>query len=191
MIKFEIRYEGDKIKGTVPSSWEELTVKQWAALRPENRDLEIVSILSGIDLEILENTKGDLSPVVEMVYKALADMPSDLKDLPRQAITIMGKRVAFPKNLDFTRYGQKALTKNLLRDAEDMRAIIADVFAIYAQPSIDGKFDSNNLEPIKKAIEAMPIIQVLPWVIFFLKRLRRLKINLLIASDPFLYQLIK
>jgi hypothetical protein len=78
-----------------------------------------------------------------------------------------------------------------LSDAEDMRAIIADVFAIYAQPSIDGKFDSNNLEPIKKAIEAMPIIQVLPWVIFFLKRLKRLKINLLIASDPFLYQLIK
>jgi hypothetical protein len=37
MKRFKIYHDDDIIGGQIPDSWEELTVKQWAALRPDDR----------------------------------------------------------------------------------------------------------------------------------------------------------
>ena len=173
MKKFKIEYQEEVILGQIPDSWEELTVKQWAALRPNVTDLELLSILSGIDLGYLENTRADLSPAIDHVYQSIKHMPEDLNHLEKKPLFILGHQIKFPKDINFARYGQKAMVKNAIQEAEDMREIVADVIAIYAQPSIDGKFDSANLEPIKKAINSLPIITAWPWAVFFFKKLKQ------------------
>jgi hypothetical protein len=65
-----------------------------------------------------------------------------------------------------------------------MREIVADALAIYAQPLIDGKFDGHKLEPIKKAIESLPIVLAFPWCVFFLRSLNALKTTLSIDWQP-------
>lgn len=175
MKRFKIHYDDDIIGGQIPDLWEELTVKQWAALRPNVSDLELLSVLSGIDLGYLENTEADLSPAIEHVYQSIKDMPEDLNHLARKPLNILGHQIKFPKDINFARYGQKAMVKNAIQGAEDMREIVSDVIAIYAQPSIDGKFDSAKLDPIKKAIDNLPIIMAWPWAVFFLKKLSALR----------------
>ena len=71
------------------------------------------------------------------------------------------------------------MVKNAIQGAEDMREIVSDVIAIYAQPSINGKFDSAKLEPIKKAVDSLPIIMAWPWAVFFLRKLNALKMTYL------------
>jgi hypothetical protein len=185
MKRFKIYHDDDIIGGQIPDSWEELTVKQWAALRPDVTDLELLSILSNIDLSYLENTRADLSPAIEHVYHSIKDMPADLNKLPKKAISLLGHQIKFPKDLNFERYGQKAMVKNLIKDKEDMREVVAEVFAIYAQPSIDGKFDSAKIKPIIKAVEALPIISVFPWALFFLKKCAALKRSYLVDWNQY------
>ena len=76
------------------------------------------------------------------------------------------------------------MLKKLTQDKDDMREIVADALAIYAQPLIDGKFDGHKLEPIKKAIESLPIVLAFPWCVFFLRSLNALKTTYLIDWQP-------
>jgi len=176
MKRFKIYHDDDIIGGQIPDSWEEITVKQWAAMRPNSEPIELLSIFSNIDLSHLENTRADLSPIIEHIYeKLILNGMNELDHRPRKDISILGHQIKFPKDINFARYGQKAMVKNAIQGAEDMREIVSDVIAIYAQPSIDGKFDSAKLEPIKKAVDSLPIIMAWPWAVFFLKKLTALK----------------
>ena len=110
-------------------------------------------------------------------------MPEDLNHLEKKPLFILGHQIKFPKDINFARYGQKAMVKNAIQEAEDMREIVADVIAIYAQPSIDGKFDSANLEPIKKAINSLPIITAWPWAVFFFQEIKTKEESLSLELD--------
>jgi len=184
MKRFKIHHDDDIIGGQIPDSWEELTVKQWAALRPDVTDLELLSILSNIDLSYLENTRADLSPAIEHVYHSIKDMPADLNKLPKKAISLLGHQIKFPKDLNFERYGQKFMLKKLQQEKDDMREVVADALAIYAQPLIAGTFDGTKLDPIQKALASLPLLLALPSCLFFLTTLNASKMTSLVDWQP-------
>ena len=185
MKKFKIYNDDDIIGGQIPDSWEEITVKQWAAMRPNSEPIELLSIFSNIDLSHLENTRADLSPIIQHIYeKLILNGMNELDHRPRKDLSILGHQIKFPKDLNFERYGQKFMLKKLTQDKDDMREIVADALAIYAQPLIDGKFDGHKLEPIKKAIESLPIVLAFPWCVFFLRSLNALKTTLSVDWQP-------
>jgi len=169
------------IKIKVPGSWAELSVKQFLTLEAGGTDIEILSGLSGNSLEEIENTNVDLSPAMERVAQIYSQKPPDLEKQKKGKIIIEGKEIKFPTSLNFTRFGQKSMTKNLIRDNERLELIVSEVFAIYAQPLIDGKFISERIPEIKRIVDNLPIISVFPYTVFFFKRLRRLKLTLLIS----------
>ena len=177
-MKLKIKHLGSTQLGEIPSCFEDLTVKQFLFLEAGGTDMEIISILSGINLEYIENTGVDLAPAMEAINNLYNEKPIDLQKQKKGKIVIEGKVINFPTTLDFTRFGQKSMTKNLIRDNEKLELIVAEVFAIYAQPLIDGKFDSDRIPAIKAIVENLPIIKVFPYTVFFFKRLRRLKNSL-------------
>jgi hypothetical protein len=166
------------IKIKIPGTFEELTVKQFLKLEAGGTDMEILSVLSGESLEEIENTDVDLSPAMARVAELYNSKPPDLTKQKRSKIIIEGKEIKFPSSLDFTRFGQKSMTKNLINDNEKLELIVSEVFAIYAQPLIDGKFISERIPEIKELVDNLPIISVFPYTVFFFKRLRRLKNSL-------------
>lgn len=186
MIKLTINHEGEKITGEIPSKFEELSVKQFLALEGKENDIQILSVLSGLDVSFLENTNTDLTPTLEKIYFLLNNKPPDLMKAPKKDIVLEGKKIRFPKTLDFTRYGQKSMVKNLILEEEKVERIIAEVFAVYAQPLIDGKFDSSRIPALKLHIEKMPIISVFPYAVFFFKKLNELKNTLPVNLAQFL-----
>ena len=185
MKRFKIYHDDDIIGGQIPDSWEEITVKQWAAMRPNSEPIELLSIFSNIDLSHLENTTADLSPIIRHIYeKLILDGMNKLDHRPRKPLSILGHEIKFPKDLNFERYGQKFMLKKLQQEKDDMREVVADALAIYAQPLIDGKFDGHKLEPIKKAIESLPIVLAFPWCLFFLKTLNASKRTSIVDWQP-------
>tara|TARA_B110000046_G_scaffold174665_1_gene198615 strand:- start:921 stop:1484 length:564 start_codon:yes stop_codon:yes gene_type:complete len=185
MKRFKIYHDDDIIGGQIPDSWEEITVKQWAAMRPNSEPIELLSIFSNIDLSHLENTRADLNPIIRHIYeKLILDGMNKLDHRPRKPLSILGHEIKFPKDLNFERYGQKFMLKKLQQEKDDMREVVADALAIYAQPLIDGKFDGHKLEPIKKAIESLPIVLAFPWCLFFLKTLNASKRTSIVDWQP-------
>jgi hypothetical protein len=182
MIPLKIVHEGETLSGLLPEAWGEVTVSGWVALQTAKTDSEILGALSGIDPLKIDNTNADLSPAFEKLYEYLNERPEGFDDIVSQVIELEGKRVDFPKSLEFTRFGQNSMLKNLIRaNADDLEKIIPEVFAIYCQPLIDGDFTRERVPYFTKIINNLPITEVRPHVLFFLNRLRRLKINLLIG----------
>jgi hypothetical protein len=181
-MRLIIEHEGEQQIGVIPSTFEDLSVKQFLALEAGGTDLQILSVLSGIDLTYIENTGVDLSPAMQKIYRLMNQKPPDLNKAKKQKIIIEGKEINFPKTLNFTRYGQKSMVKNLIQANDDkLELIVSEVFAIYAQPILDGNFDSSRIPAITEVVDNMKIIDVFPYAVFFLERLKRLKIVLSIS----------
>jgi DNA repair exonuclease SbcCD nuclease subunit len=125
--------------------------------------------LTGVDLSILENTRTDLQPTLNAIYTALHESRPDFNSMAKKPIRYKGQTIRFPK-FEFTTFGQKAMVNSLL-DSSKPADIVADVFAIYLQPVIEGKFDSKRVPEIKKEVLSMRIIFVWPWVAFFFRKL--------------------
>ena len=163
------------IKLKVPARFEDLTVKQFLALEAAVSDCEVLAALSGQSLEEIENTDVDLSPAMAKVGELYNSKPLDLDKQKKGKIVIEGKDIKFPTSLNFTRFGQKSMVKNLIANTDKIELIVSEVFAIYAQPIIDGKFISDRVPEIKEVVDNLPIISVFPYAVFFFVRLRRLK----------------
>jgi len=102
MKRFKIHHDDDIIGGQIPDSWEEITVKQWAAMRPNSEAMELLSIFSNIDLSHLENTRADLSPIIDHIYeKLILDGMNKLDNRPRKPLNILGHEIKLPKDLNF------------------------------------------------------------------------------------------
>ncbi len=177
-MKFTIKHEGKEINATLPDSWNDLTVKQFISLNDKLTPLERLSSLSNTNLSFIENTGTDLQPAIDYLNKVFAKVPPDLKKLKKGNIRFEGKTIKPPKNLNFTRFGQKSMIKNLIQSDNTIENMVAEVFAIYVQPLLDGKFDSKRIEEITKQVLKMKITAVFPWVVFFFRQLKKLKSHL-------------
>ena len=177
-MKFTIKHEGREVNATLPDSWNDLTVKQFLDLNKKLTPLEVLASLSNLNLSFIENTNSDLTPAINYLNNLFAKVPPDLTKLKKKPIIFEGKTIKVPKNLNFTRFGQKSLIKGLIESEETVENMVSEVFAIYLQPVLDGKFDSKRLPAIEKQVLKMSITAVFPWVTFFFLQLRILKNSL-------------
>lgn len=181
MIKLTIKHAGETISGDLPETWREIKVKHFIGMNSNLNEFELISLLSGIDRSILENTETSMEPAIVRMNQLFNQPPPELEKLERKTLTMDGKKIVFPKSINFTRYGQKSMVKNLIQENEKLEQIVPDVFAIYAQPIIDGRFNSERIDAIKHDVENMPIMSVFPHVLFFFKKLNALKVTLQLA----------
>lgn len=175
MKQIRIKHEGADIIGSVPEKWSELKVKHFLLLEEDFNEVDFISVFMDVDKATIENTKGDLKPVVKAITNLFTEKPPNFQDAKKESVLLEGKELKFPDKLDFTRFGQKAMLKNIVSNPDGFDKDIPLIFAIYAQPLIDGKFDSTRIDRVKDLVNELPIEQVYPYVVFFFKRLNELK----------------
>lgn len=185
MKQIRIKHEGADIIGSVPEKWSELKVKHFLLLEEDFNEVDFISVFMGVDKQIIENTKGDLKPVVKAITNLFTEKPPNFQEAKKEPVLLEGKELKFPDKLDFTRFGQKAMLKNIVSNPDGFDKDIPLIFAIYAQPLIDGKFDSTRIERVKDLVNELPIEQVYPYVVFFFKRLNALRNHFLAKSQLF------
>lgn len=165
-------------KVTIPTKWEELTLKQFCELikvyeKEDNEVLDVVEVLSG-------KTKSELrlmpAEFVDTMLHHLQFMNTPLNVEPDSKITINGEtyKVNYTEKLKF---GEWTDAETVLRDKD-----YASLLAILARKEgevYDDDFIADKLDKRIEFYNSLPITKALILINFFLK----LRLNYLLYSQ--------
>lgn len=178
------------ISTTLPSSWEDVSIGQWAELVRHHNDLSpfrMLSIFSGVPYKTCINIDSEKfdSRIFE-VLDFIRESPINVHALERpEHITIGENKITPPSDPGKCTIGQKLTLQALCRMAQEENGSHADLvinaLAVYLQPVIDGPmFDDEKIESTRITILNTPLVESYPWGAFFLTGyIRYLKL-----SDP-------
>src|SRR3990167_447436 len=171
MIPFKAKYKDSEIFFGVPTSYNELTLKQLVQLNEwDKKDIiKLIAILCNIDYDVLFNSRmldidTQILPLLEWVKE-----PRNYQQLlvPKQ-ITIDGKQYDVPADIAVKTLGQKiSLQLHLAQEQKENKDVIDCIpfaLAVYFQPEVTGR-DYSEDEAIKlipaimncKMLEAYPV----------------------------------
>lgn len=176
MIRIKI---GDELFD-VPTSWAEVSVRQFMALRQWNdRDFcSLLSILSGASREEIFACKNiDLD---EQVIPRISFVEKPIKDSiieKQRTIMINGKRYPIPTDLDLCTFGQKlALQEKMAHYYNTEKSTVSCIpiaVAIYMFPIVTGnKYSTADAEKfMDDFVMDCPIVEAWSVANFFLRKL--------------------
>jgi hypothetical protein len=166
------------ISTTLPSSWEDVTIGQWADLVRHHNDLSafrLLSIFSGVPYKTCINIDSDkFDPRVFDMLDFIRENPIDVHGLERlEQITIGERKVTPPSDPGKCTIGQKLTLQALCRMAQESNGshaeLVINALAVYLQPLIDGPgFDDEKVEATKITINNTLLVESYPWGSFFL-----------------------
>lgn len=164
---FKFEFEGKTLSANVPKNWNEVTVKQLQGMNFKQWDgrdvVELLSILSGADLQALYATESKPMEAVFTAMEFLKEPPPDWTAIKHaKYLTFWGKDFWVPYDLESEAFG---LMIEFQQMAEENN--IAAICALYMQPVIDKRIDKKRRAAIEKYILKMPILDILPVVNFF------------------------
>lgn len=164
----------------IPDRWDEITLSQliqFRTLTDEINAVRVLSILTGLDYDILNNFKSDGFDTVINALGFLGE-PFNEFELPRkESITIRGKVIPVITKPDLEKIGQKLMMQGYVNRCVKNKVphctMIAMVVAIYYAPKLreDGLFKEADLDVLITEIEQMRVVDVYPEASFFLSGL--------------------
>jgi len=153
MIPFKIN---GKKKINLPTSWEDLTIKQVESIIDETDPLIILNKITGLPEKYL----SDIFPYLEFILTTI-----NLDDVQPSNYIYLNKEIHNVPDIKEKTIGQKILFQTVLSKqlkATDIVLISKDLFAIYFYEVITGKeFD------VKKYNEITPMIEDVSFITFF------------------------
>lgn len=172
MIPFKIGKENYLL----PTSYAELTIGQFIALRKSDGDvMDLISILLGVDKSYL-SLLSDLDIDIKIIpYIEFLKEDFDLQNyLVPDFIEYKGKLYNRPKGIGVSSFGQKiALQKELSNYDNDIDCFPV-CLAIYMQPIIDNKpFDYERALEMVPDFEKVKLSEAYPFCSFFLLNYKR------------------
>lgn len=163
----------------IPTSWSEITVKQYHELMLHGDDMNhvrLLSIFTGLTYDVLVNMPCD-----EFLVKAVPEMEFTSKEfnpfhLPRKkTITIGGKELRIILDPTKERFGQKLYMQQLVTNAIANKAnhitIVPASLACYYAPYLreDNKWDEKHVAEVEAMVWNMSIAEAFPEADFFLR----------------------
>jgi len=178
MINFTFKSEEGDIKVSAPSSWEEVSVEHFInPLFLSGNSMGLLSALSGIDREVLMNSRADITGQLTRMVEFMAKDPKGYKKQKRSdTITLMGKKCKVPKDIELERVGQKIMFQDVMSKHKLLYEGIPEAIAIYIIPELhpEGKFDDAMIPEVVEEIKKLRIVDVFPIADFFLTSYARL-----------------
>jgi hypothetical protein len=158
---------------SIPTSYEELTVRQFVAISKTTDLVDILSILSDIPREDWLNCSDIDIDITLAPWLAWLNIKKDWTALkPPQSIKLGERNIDIPRNLRVHTWGQKLLLEKIWRSVVNGQVneadTIAESVAIYLQPAIcESKFDDNKIDEVKEIINKLAIVDIYPIASFF------------------------
>lgn len=188
MIPYDLKHNGKSImKFSIPESWEESTLRQMIQWKEQSakgqiefcKQLEIMTGIPETDWENCSATNVDalLLPMLEWMKEPLSEQY--LMSLPvPETVTINGKAIEIPKDIDFKTFGQKItfqteMAKYAVKDTEGgitgfELSFFPVAIGIYCYPF--EKFEDKKAFEFAKECELLPLKIAFPLAAFFLRR---------------------
>lgn len=172
----------NEIEYLIPTSWEDVTLKQYADMLNHNisDSARLMSILTGIDYKVLINY--DLSQFDMMLLDHLQfinDTPDLYSTWEHRAIDIAGKKIEPPTSIDSKTWYQRSVLKQAVDGFAKVEAnnklkqypsLVNESITIYMQPMVsgDGKVDSEKYDQVRKDVWMMNVQDCYQLAGFFL-----------------------
>ena len=71
MIIAKFKHDGETTTAKLPGSWDEMKARHYLALETTKNPLELMALLSDVDLSKVINTRTDLTPVLSKMVELL------------------------------------------------------------------------------------------------------------------------
>lgn len=186
----KIEDKGQIYKGSVPTSWDDITLKEFYkfsefSLKPRKDFIQFYADMTGIPYEILyKSREGSVQTSIDALTAWLWQNPGDAelhkRPVPKTFKILIGiheKIVTVPKNLELKQLGQKyaisyyfqELKKTVKSQTEFALERAAGIIAIFMFQEFTGKEDFNLEEALlyKWRIMDLPATQMIPLSVFF------------------------
>ena len=175
MIVANFKHDGQTTTVKLPANWDEMKVRHYLALETTTNPLELMALLSDVDLSKILNTKTDLTPVLGKLVELLNSEFPDFKKANPRPMQIGGKTVKIPADFAKVTFGQSAMIDNYLAESDgDERRAIAQIMGVVLQPIIDkGPFNLDRAKHFEKLAGDLPIKTAFPNVFFFWQALKQ------------------
>ena len=169
MIIAKFKHDGQTTTAQIPANWDEMKVRHYLAIETTKNPLELMALLSDVDLTKVLNTKTDLTPVLSKLVELLNSELPDFKTKPRRTFEIDGKTVKIPSDFNGVTFGQSAMIETYLsQTGGDERKAILQIMGVILQPLLDkGVFDLERAKHFETLAGDLPIKTVFPNVFFF------------------------
>lgn len=189
MIQFKLN--GKKVK--VCSTWNDLTLNQYLQIQKLKDDfLQLVSICSGIDYELLKKAEitGLESVLVAVNFVSKPpEIPLSVTKLGKYTIPVDSKGQF---NIQYKRLDQFEDMRKIMSGCKDIGSITEaypQFVAIYLQPIRDGEYNYSKAMAMVDEVRELPALPVISLGSFFLIRLLTLsngtpKISLNTSPKP-------
>lgn len=171
MIQFKIN--GKKVQ--VCSTWNDLTLNQYLQVQKLKDDfLQLVSICSGLDYEILKKAEiVGLESVIESVkfVSKPPEIPSSVSKIGKYTIPLDSKGQF---NIQYKRLDQFEDMRKIMSGCKDIGSITEaypQFVAIYLQPIRDGEYNYSKAMAMVDEVRELPALPVISLGSFFLIRL--------------------
>jgi hypothetical protein len=174
MIQFKLN--GKKVQ--VATSWDDLSFNQYLQIQKLKDDyLQLVSVCSGIDYEILKKAEIiGLESVLEAV-KFISKppvIPETVSKIGKYTIPVDSKGQF---NVQFKRLDQFEDMRKIMANAKDIHSVtdsFPQYLAIYLQHIRDGEYSYQKAMDMVPEIRELPALQVISLGSFFLIKLLNL-----------------
>lgn len=173
---------------TVPTKWENLTLKQFQEIERETEGKEKVDILS--ILHILCNKEKDdvLSLPMEFVDMILAKLSFILTPMPpsepSNKITI-GKDTYIINTMNKLKTGEYVALNTVIKSDDKNYAAMLAILCRKEGEIYDSKFENEVFEERMKMFENMPVTKMMPLCAFFLQ------LSAVLEAPSQLYSMVK
>lgn len=172
-----IKFKANGIQYSCPTSWSEITFKQWKDLNNTENELEMITILTGIPENVItrisENSLIKLSLAIGFVAK-----PIQIRDYQTPESIKINEELSVPYVQDIKEktFGQKIYLQHTIQEnKENEQNLIPEVFLTYAQPYIDKKdFDLNRLIELKNSLDNVFFVDLYSVVIGYSDQLKNI-----------------
>ncbi len=181
MINFVFKgLEGEDIKVSAPNKWSDVLVSHFINPYFLSKDsLSLLSALSGIDRNVLLNSKADITGQLMAMTSFIAINPEgfNIKQCPEK-FKLRGVECLIPADIELERVGQKIMFQDAMVKHKFVYEAIPEAIAIYMAPGLNnGVFDDSLLPDIIEEVKGLRIIDVYPIAAFFLTSFRALVKN--------------
>ena len=178
MINFNFKLNSKTHLIQVPSSWHEVKVKHYKKLEElaPSLDYQVLACFTDFSFKDFGNgtSKDDLF-IIQELMSFLNNKDQLDKAKKKDKIKVGDKFIKPPKKVYLETIGQKSMARPILAkytDKIDPKIDdIIDLCAIYFQPAYTGSFNADLIPGIKHHIMEMRLIDIIPWFLFFFRKL--------------------
>lgn len=154
MIQFNIKTKDKTLRVSSPASWREINLGQLIDIETKwdkKNPVQLFSIISGLDIELLKNSKQEGLENKMMAICAFAyDQPNWEQLEKPKYIEIGSEAYITPKDISKKMLGQKIMINQIaIKEGVDLIKHIPRIVAVYMQHVIDGDYKDDRIEEIE------------------------------------------